>query len=126
MLTKYKIKKLSFEEFKERIAKTIERDKEKPFFSISASYTKYVESFNKFLEQLKKAEVGNFVSQYNVGMFFSSGFGVERNMELAKIYLKKSADQGFYLAIAELERMEDPKAKRSHARTPVASEEGKI
>jgi len=43
----------------------------------------------------KHAENGNMESEYNLGIIYKLGYGVEKNDQLAEKYLKLSADKGY-------------------------------
>lgn len=62
------------------------------------------DSVFKFHQQ--KAMAGNRGSQYELGMIYLSGKGVEQDTEQAKEWLKMSADQGYSRAEKELARLE--------------------
>lgn len=51
------------------------------------------------------AEKGNPETQYKVGSMYLQGQGVERNREEARVWLEKSAAQGFADAVSLLERL---------------------
>ena len=55
----------------------------------------------------KAAEKGDAPSQFNLAMCFLYGIGFEKNIERAKEWMQKSADQGYEKAIQYLETMEE-------------------
>ena len=60
--------------------------------------------------QRKRAEKGDAIAQYDYGMRLLRGEGLEKNMDEARKWLKRSADQGNSLAkkqLAEIEKKEN-------------------
>ena len=57
----------------------------------------------------KSAEQGYFVAQYAMGYFYESGTGFEKDLEKAKYWYNKAADQGYYQAIEALRKLREEK-----------------
>ena len=60
-----------------------------------------------FLALYAKAEAGDALAQYQLGLCFLNGMGVGRNTFLAKFWLSKSASLGFATAARELQWVEE-------------------
>ena len=62
-------------------------------------------NYSKALECFKKAaDQGNARAQYNLGCSYEYGEGVSKDINEAKNWYKKAADQGFEEAINALKR----------------------
>ena len=49
---------------------------------------------NRYLDNIKKAEAGDAEAQFEVGKAYKNGEGVEKDLNEAMKWLKKSAEQG--------------------------------
>ena len=56
---------------------------------------------------LKAAELGDTEAQYEIGKFYESGFGIEKDIGKAKKWLEKAAEKGHSTAIYTLKYMSD-------------------
>ena len=70
----------------------MKQDKEKAFFWL-----------------LRAAEQGEAESQYNVAVMYAKGEGVKQNDSSAHEWMRKSAEQGYELAVNEMKNLEEPK-----------------
>ena len=55
---------------------------------------------------LKAANSGHDKSQYNVGVMYEMGQGLEKRLDLARHYFQLSADQGYSQAAEALKNLE--------------------
>jgi TPR repeat protein len=63
---------------------------------------------NNFSEVFSAATAGNVQAQYQLGIFYLTGTGQEKNRKKATIWLKTSAQAGVSAARVVLKMMRDP------------------
>ena len=103
------IKKDEIEETKEK-----NNSNELGMFETANSFynqKKYKKAFKLFK---KSAEQGNSQAQYNLGAMYENGEGTEENIEQAKYWYKKSADQGDEDAKEALKELEIEETKEKN------------
>lgn len=89
-------------------------------YNLALMYDSLQQYEDAFIWYEKAAEKGDGSSQYNLGIAYKSGQGVAQNLEKAREWLQKSADQGDPDAIQALEKLpkqraETPKKPETHA-----------
>jgi TPR repeat protein len=65
--------------------------------------------------QKKRAEAGSETAQYDLGMRYLNGDGVEQDLTLARKWLKASAEKGHKFAAKKLAELESAEPKAADA-----------
>ena len=89
--------------------------------AVPAIHTKTAEEKQEIVErtiehQRKRAEAGNDIAQYDYGMRFLRGEGVEKNLDTARKWLERSAKQGNTLAQKQLDDLAKKAAQPEQAK----------
>ena len=79
---------------------------------------------DSFREMLEKAVQGNAAAQYQLGYYFESGMGVQKDVNLAEKWYSRAAAQGNIAAKAKMDILKPKKRKSAAADTPSAEKKG--